>query len=291
MQLVIEQLTKQYKQKVVVNNLSLKLNNGLYGLLGENGAGKTTLIRMICGVLKANDGSISYNGFDSSTEKYRDKLGYLPQDFGYYPDFSALDFMLYMASVKGLSNKKAKAKSNELLELVSLSKYKNKKIKTFSGGMKQRLGIAQALLNDPKVLILDEPTSGLDPKQRVLFRNLINQIKNDRIIILSTHIVTDVESIADEILMMKNGHIIQQGALSQIIKTIEDKVFEVIVNKKDLDIIEKNYNVIDSKVYNDNLIVKIISDTKPFDEAIKCEATLEDLYLYYFKYIDGESHA
>ena len=291
MQLVIEQLTKQYKEKIVVNNLSLKLNNGLYGLLGENGAGKTTLIRMICGVLNANDGSISYNGFDSSTEKYRDKLGYLPQDFGYYPDFSVLDFMLYMASVKGLSNKKAKAKSDELLELVSLSKYKNKKIKTFSGGMKQRLGIAQALLNDPKVLILDEPTSGLDPKQRVLFRNLINQIKNDRIIILSTHIVTDVESIADEILMMKNGHIIQQGALSQIIKTIEDKVFEVIVNKKDLDIIEKNYNVIDSKVYNDNLIVKIISDTKPFDEAIKCEATLEDLYLYYFKYIDGESHA
>ena len=291
MQLVIEQLTKQYKEKIVVNNLSLKLNNGLYGLLGENGAGKTTLIRMICGVLKANDGSISYNGFDSSTEKYRDKLGYLPQDFGYYPDFSALDFMLYMASVKGLSIKKAKAKSNELLELVSLSKYKNKKIKTFSGGMKQRLGIAQALLNDPKVLILDEPTSGLDPKQRVLFRNLINQIKNDRIIILSTHIVTDVESIADEILMMKNGHIIQQGALSQIIKTIEDKVFEVIVNKKDLDIIEKNYNVIDSKVYNDNLIVKIISDKKPFDEAIKCVATLEDLYLYYFKYIDGESHA
>ncbi len=291
MQLIIEQLTKQYKEKIVVNNLSLKLNNGLYGLLGENGAGKTTLIRMICGVLKANDGSISYNGFDSSTEKYRDKLGYLPQDFGYYPDFSALDFMLYMASVKGLLNKQAKAKSDELLELVSLSKYKNKKIKTFSGGMKQRLGIAQALLNDPKVLILDEPTSGLDPKQRVLFRNLINQIKNDRIIILSTHIVTDVESIADEILMMKNGHIIQQGALSQIIKTIEDKVFEVIVNKKDLEIIEKNYNVIDSKVYNDNLIVKIISDTKPFDEAIKCEATLEDLYLYYFKYIDGESHA
>ena len=291
MQLVIEQLTKQYKEKIVVNNLSLKLNNGLYGLLGENGAGKTTLIRMICGVLNANDGSISYNGFDSTTEKYRDKLGYLPQDFGYYPDFSALDFMLYMASVKGLSIKKAKAKSNELLELVSLSKYKNKKIKTFSGGMKQRLGIAQALLNDPKVLILDEPTSGLDPKQRVLFRNLINQIKNDRIIILSTHIVTDVESIADEILMMKNGHIIQQGSLSQIIKTIQDKVFEVIVNKKDLDIIEKNYNVIDSKVYNDNLIVKIISDTKPFDEAIKCEATLEDLYLYYFKYIDGDSHA
>jgi len=199
MELVIKGITKQFKNKTAVDNVSLTLREGVYGLLGANGSGKTTLMRMICGVLKPTSGNIKFNGIDVSEEKYRDLLGYLPQDFGYYPEFSAYDFLLYMSSLKGINRKRAKDKSKELLELVSLSDVAEKKIKTFSGGMKQRLGIAQALLNDPKVLILDEPTAGLDPNERIRFRNLISRLGRDRIALLSTHIVSDVEYIASTI--------------------------------------------------------------------------------------------
>lgn len=192
MEPVIKGITKQFKNKTAVDNVSLTLREGVYGLLGANGSGKTTLMRMICGVLKPTSGNIKFNGIDVSEEKYRDLLGYLPQDFGYYPEFSAYDFLLYMSSLKGINRKRAKDKSKELLELVSLSDVAEKKIKTFSGGMKQRLGIAQALLNDPKVLILDEPTAGLDPNERIRFRNLISRLGRDRIALLSTHIVSDV---------------------------------------------------------------------------------------------------
>lgn len=192
MELVIKGITKQFKNKTAVDNVSLTLREGVYGLLGANGSGKTTLMRMICGVLKPTSGNIKFNGIDVSEEKYRDLLGYLPQDFGYYPEFSAYDFLLYMSSLKGINRKRAKDKSKELLELVSLSDVAEKKIKTFSGGMKQRLDIAQALLNDPKVLILDEPTAGLDPNERIRFRNLISRSGRDRIALLSTHIVSDV---------------------------------------------------------------------------------------------------
>lgn len=192
MELVIKGITKQFKNKTAVDNVSLTLREGVYGLLGANGSGKTTLMRMICGVLKPTSGNIKFNGIDVSEEKYRDLLGYLPQDFGYYPEFSAYDFLLYMSSLKGINRKRAKDKLKELLELVSLSDVAEKKIKTFSGGMKQRLGIAQALLNDPKVLILDEPTAGLDPNERIRFRNLISRLGRDRIALLSTHIVSDV---------------------------------------------------------------------------------------------------
>lgn len=192
MELVIKGITKQFKNKTAVDNVSLTLREGVYGLLGANGSGKTTLMRMICGVLKPTSGNIKFNGIDVSEEKYRDLLGYLPQDFGYYPEFSAYDFLLYMSSLKGINRKRAKDKLKELLELVSLSDVAEKKIKTFSGGMKQRLDIAQALLNDPKVLILDEPTAGLDPNERIRFRNLISRLGRDRIALLSTHIVSDV---------------------------------------------------------------------------------------------------
>ena len=224
MELKLDRVTKNYGSKIACDRISLSLTKGVYGLLGANGAGKTTLMRMMCGVLKPDSGSISFDGSNVSTEEFRDVLVYLPQDFGYYPEFTAQDFMMYIAALKGLTKTRAKAKTDELLELVSLKNEAKKKIKTFSGGMKQRLGIAQAMLNDPKILILDEPTAGLDPKERVRFRNLISRMGADRIILLSTHIVSDVEYIADTILVMKSGQMIHSGSLEEIIGVITGKV-------------------------------------------------------------------
>lgn len=211
MKLVIDRVSKQYQNRIAVDRVSATLQKGVYGLLGANGAGKTTLMRMLCGILKPTGGTITFDGIDVSEEAYRAVLGYLPQDFGYYPEFSALDFLLYLAALKGIPKAQAKRRARELLALVSLQEAEKKKIKTFSGGMKQRLGIAQALLNDPKLLILDEPTAGLDPKERVCFRNFIQTLGKDSIVLLSTHIVSDIEHIADEILMMKAGQLIYRG--------------------------------------------------------------------------------
>lgn len=216
MELCIGRLTKQYENKIAVDRVSLQLTNGVYGLLGANGAGKTTFMRMLCGILKPTSGTVTFDGMDVSSEEYRAELGYLPQDFGYYPDFNGMDFLLYMASLKGLTKTEAKRKSKKLLELVSLSDVAKKKIATYSGGMKQRLGIAQALLNDPKIIILDEPTAGLDPKERVRFRNLIKELGTESIVLLSTHIVSDIEHIADTVLMMKAGQIVFNGSADEI---------------------------------------------------------------------------
>lgn len=207
------------------------MNTGIYGLLGANGAGKTTLMRMVCGILKPTSGTITFDGIDVSEERYRSMLGYLPQDFGYYPEFTGEDFLLYMAALKGMRKPQARRKTVELLKLVSLHDVAKKKIKTYSGGMKQRLGIAQALLNQPKLLVLDEPTAGLDPKERVRFRDLIKDLGKDSIVLLSTHIVSDIEHIADDILMMKSGQLIYQGKWTDKSGNLEEfylKQFEEI---------------------------------------------------------------
>lgn len=231
MELSIDRLTKQYQNKIAVDRISLRLNTGIYGLLGANGAGKTTLMRMVCGILKPTSGTITFDGIDVSEERYRSMLGYLPQDFGYYPEFTGEDFLLYMAALKGMRKPQARRKTVELLKLVSLHDVANKKIKTYSGGMKQRLGIAQALLNQPKLLVLDEPTAGLDPKERVRFRDLIKDLGKDSIVLLSTHIVSDIEHIADDILMMKSGQLIYQGKWTDKSGNLEEfylKQFEEI---------------------------------------------------------------
>ena len=222
MELVIDRVSKQYRNKIAVYRISLTLGKGIYGLLGANGAGKTTLMRMLCGILTPTSGTITYDGLDVSEEGYRALLGYLPQDFGYYPEFSGRDFLLYMAALKGLGKESAKNRVNELLELVSLMDVAKKKIKTYSGGMKQRLGIAQALLNEPQILILDEPTAGLDPKERVRFRNLIADLGKDNIVILSTHIVSDIDRVADRILMMNNGKLVFNGTREEINGDLEE---------------------------------------------------------------------
>lgn len=222
MELIIDRVSKQYQNHIAVDRISARLQKGVFGLLGENGAGKTTLMRMICGILKPTSGSISFDGMDVSEEAYRASLGYLPQDFGYYPEFTGQDFLLYMAALKGLSKPQAKKRAAELLQLVSLENVAKKKTKTYSGGMKQRLGIAQALLAHPKLLILDEPTAGLDPKERVRFRDLIKDLGEESVVLLSTHIVSDIEHIADTVLIMKGGQLIWQDRWDDGRGSLED---------------------------------------------------------------------
>ncbi len=282
MQLCIDRITKQYKNKIAVDRLSLNLTVGVYGLLGANGAGKTTLMRIICGILRPTSGEVTFDGTPVSEEQYRDALGYLPQDFGYYPEFSAQDFMYYLSSLKGLTKSQARAKTKELFEIVSLSEVAKKKIKTFSGGMKQRLGIAAALLNNPKILVLDEPTAGLDPKERVRFRNLISRLGKDRIVLLSTHIVSDVENIATTILVMKDGRLLHNGTLEEIIKAIDDKVFECVTDGRTAEDLMGRYPVVNLRSEGEGTFLRLVCDDKPHDSAVSVCPTLEDLYLYYF---------
>jgi len=282
LELIIDRITKQYANKIAVDRVSCTLKDGVYALLGANGAGKTTLMRMLCGILTPTSGEITLNGLNTNSEEYRNLLGYLPQDFGYYPDFTAMEFLMYISSLKGLDKATAKVRSTELLNLTSLSEVAKKKIKTFSGGMKQRLGIAQAMLNNPKLLILDEPTAGLDPKERVKFRNLISDLSKDRIIILSTHIVSDIEYIANKILIMKLGQLIHNDSLDEIIKVIDEKVWECTVTPEEAEKLTHTYTIINIRHEKDKTFLRLVSDKCPTSEAVKVEACLEDLYIYYF---------
>lgn len=279
-------LTKKFGSKTAVNDLNITLSNGVYGLLGANGAGKTTFMRLLCNIQNPTSGKVLLNGKNivGLGEQYRNLLGYLPQNFGYYPDFTALDFLLYVAALKGLNERTARKKSKDFLEAVALSAESNHKIKTFSGGMKQRLGIAQAMLNDPRILILDEPTAGLDPKERVRFRNLISAFSKDRIVILSTHIVSDVEFIAEEIVMMKSGQIVHFGKPQEITSEINGQVWECLVPTAYAEKYAATYNTSNLRnTDNNQTILRIIADRPPMENAVRVQPNLEDLYLFYFK--------
>ena len=227
MALILDGLTKTFSSFPAVNNLSYTMDTGVYGLLGVNGAGKTTLMRMLCTLLTPTSGTITWDGQDifSLGSAYRNLLGYLPQDFGYYPDFSVQDYLLYIASIKGLRPATARQRMQNLLEQVGLTQVRRQKMKKLSGGMKRRAGIAQAMLNDPKILILDEPTAGLDPKERIRFRNLISELAENRLVLLSTHIVSDVEYIADQILLMKDGSLVHHGTSQQLLAAAPTQVW------------------------------------------------------------------
>ncbi|TGY42284.1 ABC transporter ATP-binding protein [Clostridium sartagoforme] len=285
MELFINNVSKQFKDKNAVNDVSLHITSGVWGLLGANGAGKTTLMRMIAGIMEPSDGKIEYDGIPITTlkGKYRDIFGYLPQEFGFYPEFTVKDYLEYVATLKGLTKKDTKKKINELLENLSLENVRNKKINKLSGGMKRRVGIAQALLNDPEVLILDEPTSGLDPGERVRFRKMISEFAKDRIVLISTHIVSDIEYIATKNAIMKNGQIIATGTTDELVQEMNGKVWECEVSTEQLPEYEKKLQIVNLRNEDDGKVTVRYLAEKPFSsESFKVKPRLEDLYLWLF---------
>lgn len=284
MELQLVNLTKEFGNFRAVNNLNLTISNGVYGLLGVNGAGKTTLMKMICSLLPPTSGKILCDEQDigGMGGEYRNLLGYLPQEFGFYPEFTVKDYLLYIAALKGIRPIVAKKKVNKLLAQVGLSKAANKKMRKLSGGMKRRAGIAQAILNDPKILILDEPTAGLDPAERIRFRNLISELSENRIVILSTHIVSDVEYIAKDIWLMKDGKILQQGNLDEIVSSMPQKVWACQTSHEKAAKLMKQYKVSNMKSENGTVELRIISARQPLEHARLVRPNLEDVFLYYF---------
>jgi ABC-2 type transport system ATP-binding protein len=277
-------LTKRYENLNVVSDVNLDMTNGVYGLLGVNGAGKTTLMRMICTLIQPTHGSITYDGKDifELKESYRKKLGYLPQDFGYYPDLSVWDYLMYIASIKGLRPSYAKKQADHLLSQVGLKKATKMKMRKLSGGMLRRVGIAQAMLNDPKILILDEPTAGLDPNERIRFRNLISEIADERLVLLSTHIVSDVEFVANKIILMNKGKFFFTGTAEDITSSIDQKAWTCTISRSDVEDYLKRYLVANVKTILQGAELRIIASQPPVEYAKEEQITLEDAFLYYF---------
>jgi len=281
MKLEIHNLSKKYnKGKYGLQNFSLTIENGILGLLGPNGAGKTTLMKIIATISQPTEGNIKLDGVDIAKEPnaIRKILGYLPQDFGVYPNLNAFEFLEYIAAMKGVGGSNLRPRIEQLLEGVNLMEAAKKPIGSYSGGMKQRIGIAQVLLNDPKILIFDEPTVGLDPEERVRFRNLISDLANDSIIILSSHIVSDIETIADEVAIIKSGHLITKGTQGDVIDSVKKKVFEIEIDSSTLGDFKEKYLVLNTIRKKDKILVRYISD-EHLKGAVDCIASLEDAYL------------
>lgn len=281
--LKVEHVTKCYKKKAL-DDFSLELSNGIYGILGPNGAGKTTLLNIIVSLIPATSGRVLYDGEDilKLKEKYLENIGYCPQYPRFYNNYKADEFLMYICAIKGIKKDERKSRVAELLELVNLTDDAKKKIGVFSGGMRQRLGIAQAMINNPKVLILDEPTAGLDPKERIRFRNLISKLSEDRIILLATHIVSDVEYIAKEVIILKDGVLVTKDVPVNLINSVSDKVWEVNVPFENFENFMRENIVSNANHKKDSYCMRVIADEKPDDNAVNVQPNLEDVYLYHF---------
>jgi ABC-2 type transport system ATP-binding protein len=283
--LKIENLTKNYGSFKALDNINLELKEGMYGLLGPNGAGKTTLLRILATLLQKSGGTISLDGIDIQKKKdIRSQLGYLPQEFSFYPEMTVLECMDYLALLSGIrSSRERRSKTTDLLERVNLTEHKNKKCKSLSGGMKRRLGIAQAILNDPKLLIVDEPTSGLDPEERIKFRNLISEFSEKRIVILSTHIVEDIEATCDKLAVINKGQIIFKGSVEELIYKVQGKVWTSVFRRSEFEDIKESSTIISSISEGKNIRARILSDLKPAEGAENVLPSIEDAYLQLMK--------
>ena len=283
MELVIQDVSKRYKGGVWgLRDFSLSLKTGVLGLLGPNGAGKTTLMNILATVTRPTSGMVTWSGVDiaKSPDELRQVIGYLPQDFGVYPNLTAMEFLQYMAAIKGLPWRLARRRIDELLSLVDLTHVRGRRLGGFSGGMKQRVGVAQALLNDPELLIVDEPTVGLDPEGRVQFRNLISDLSGERLIILSTHIVSDVEAAATEIALISEGRLLRHATPEELLQMVEGKVWECVIPSDDLTSFRKDYLVSTMIRRGDGVHARVVADAPPSKEARQLAPSLEDAYLY-----------
>ena len=282
--LTLNNVSKNFGKFTAVENISLNMDNGLYALLAPNGAGKTTIIKMITTLLNPTEGEILHDGVNIKTmgAAYRELLGYLPQDFGYYKNNTPKQYLSYLAALKGVPKKETAEKIDYLLEMVGLSENADKKMRKFSGGMIQRVGIAQAMLNDPKILILDEPTAGLDPKERVRFRNIISVLSKDRIVILSTHIVSDIESIANQVILIRDKHIYKMDSVANICNELSGKVFEMQVSDKEYAQMEEKYIILSARQEKGYMTIRVFDeadDGTDNDNKISVSPNLEDVFL------------
>lgn len=279
MKITIKNLNKKYDDFSALEDISLVLESGMYGLLGSNGAGKTTLMKILAGILRKSDGEISYDGkVLKNTKEVRNRIGYIPQNFSFYPDMTVYEIMDYFSALNKIK-KGRKESIDELLEMVHLEDKRNFKTKALSGGMKQRLGIAVALIGNPDLLLVDEPTVGLDPEERIHFSNILTEFSRDRTILLSSHIVSDIESTCKNLAILDFGRLIYAGSKEKLIKSCCGKVWEVTVNGEGAKEIEKEYHVTQKNVYDALTLLRVISEKKPFDDAVEVEPTLNDAYI------------
>lgn len=280
--LIIERLSKQYRRDFWgLREFDLKVGPGVIGLLGPNGAGKSTLMRMIATITQPSEGTIKWDGVDivRSPDTLRARLGYLPQDFGIYPNLSGLEFLEYIAAIKGMDGRSARRRIDELLIVVNLTQAAKRPLGSYSGGMKQRVGIAQALLNDPQLLIVDEPTVGLDPEERVRFHNLLADLSGERIILFSTHIVSDVEATATEIIIINKGRKLLHAAPEKLLQTLDGKVWQWVVPSEALNALKQKYIISETVRRQDGIQVRVVSETAPTADARPVAPNLEDVYL------------
>lgn len=284
MTLILDNVSKAFGDFQAVDQMSLSMKNGVYGLLGVNGAGKTTLMRLLSTIMRPTSGRITYKGRDifEMGAGYRALIGYLPQDFGYYPDLKVQDYLMYIASIKGIRTPIARKRIHTMLRLVGMEGERSKKMKALSGGMKRRVGIAQAVLNDPEILILDEPTAGLDPKETIRFRNLIGRLAENRIVLLSTHIVADIEAIANQVFLMNNGKILVQGSVQQLCESMKKSAWICRLPEHKAGQAAKHFQIINMHREGSEAVLRVLSEEMPVSGAVRAETTLEDVFLYYF---------